>query len=71
MTSLEQPVHFHILLNLYFSVLEINKYDVERYKEYVHSVVVFEQYLTRLGEILLTSLDIFDIRQRILYINNG
>ena len=50
------------------SVLEkikINKSDVERYIEYVHSVEVYQKYLTRLGE-----LEIFDIRQhfvRVLY----
>ena len=27
-----------------------NKSDVERYTEYVHLLVVFQDYLTRLGE---------------------
>ena len=48
--------HFHILLNLYLSVLQIrklNKSGVER--EYVYSVAVYQKYLTRLGEMIIFS----------------
>ena len=47
------------------------------YREYIHSVAVYQKYLTRLGALarklsfLPTSLDIFDVRQhyvRILFI---
>ena len=31
-----------------------NKSDVDRYVEYVHSVVVYQKYLTRLGEMIIS-----------------
>ena len=46
------------LLNSCLSVLEIikfNKSDVERLIEYVHSVTVYQKYLTRLGEMIIFS----------------
>ena len=58
MTSLQYVIHFHILLNSCLSVLEItklNKSDVERQIEYVHSAVVYKKYLTRLREMIIFS----------------
>ena len=78
---------FQYTANFIFSVLEIikiNKSDIERLIEYVYSVVVYQKYLNRLGELIILSsrfenyqfsqisLDIFDIRQQyrcICYIN--
>ena len=58
MTSLQNVIHFHILLNSCLSVLEItklNKSDVERKIEYVHSAFVYQKYLTRLREMIIFS----------------
>ena len=58
MTSLQHLFHFHILLNSCLSVLviiKLNKSDVERYIEYVHGAVVYQKYLTRLGEMIIFS----------------
>ena len=57
-TSLQHLIHFHILLNSCLSVLEIiklNKSDVEIYIDYVHSAVVYQKYLTRLGKMIIFS----------------
>ena len=63
--------------------MQLNKSDVERYREYVYSVAVYKKYLNSVGRnddflakarklsILPTSLDIYDVRQHyigILYI---
>ena len=58
MTSLQHLIHFHILIKSCLSVLEIiklNKSDVQRYIEYVHSAVVYQKYLTRLEEMIIFS----------------
>ena len=36
-------------------IIKLNKSDVERYIEYVYSVVVYKKYLSRLGEIIVFS----------------
>ena len=77
MTSFEQLIHFHILINSCLSVLEIinlNKSDSETQIEYSSHIVLsyIKKYLTRLGEMTIFSprlenyqfsLDIFDRRQ--------
>ena len=45
-------------------LMKVNKRDVERQIEYVHSAVVYQKYLSRMVRqlsILPTSLDIFEI----------
>ena len=56
MASLQHQIHFHMMLKSCLSVLEIiklNKSDVERLIECVHSVVVYQKYLTRLREMII------------------
>ena len=36
-------------------IIKLNKSDVERYIEYVHSVVVYEKYVTRLEGMIIFS----------------
>ena len=36
-------------------IMKLNKSDFERLLEYVHSAVVFQKYLTRLGEMIIFS----------------
>ena len=58
MTSLQHVIQYHILLNSGMSVLEItklNKSDVERQIEYIHSAVVYQKYLIRLREMIIFS----------------
>ena len=58
MTSLKHLTHFHILLNSCLSVLDIiklNKSDAERLILFVHSAVVYQKYLSRLGEMIIFS----------------
>ena len=37
-------------------IIKLNMSDVDRYIEYIHSVVVYQNYLTRLGEMIIFSL---------------
>ena len=51
-------MHFHILLNSCLSMLQIiklNKLDVERKIEYLHSVAAYQKYPTRLEEMIIFS----------------
>ena len=34
-------------------IITLNKLDIERYIEYVHRVVVYQRYLTQLGEMII------------------
>ena len=43
------PFPYYIFL-LVSEIIKLNKSDVERLKEYVHSVAVYQKYLTRLGK---------------------
>ena len=76
------PNPFSYTLNscmLMLEIMKLNKSDVERKIEYVHSAVLYQKYLTWLGEMIILSprlenyqLDIFDIRQYnicILYVS--
>ena len=84
MTSLQQLIQFHILLNSCLSKLKIIKLiksEVERQIEYVYSVAVYQKKkINSVGRnnnflanaqklsILSTSLDIFDIQQHYIRI---
>ena len=52
-------------------IIKFNKSDIERKIEYAYSVVVYQKYLTRLGELIIFSprLDIFDMRQHYIRIH--
>ena len=52
------PFPYSLRQDSCLSVLEIiilNKSDHERFIEYVHSVVVYQKYLTRFGEMIIFS----------------
>ena len=47
--------HKFMFVGVRLEIMKHNKSDIERQIEYVHSAVVYQKYLTRLGEMIIFS----------------
>ena len=41
----------------------LNDYSLQKYREYIHSVAVYQKYLTRLGELIIFELENYHFSQ--------